>query len=117
MREYQIGDSEGDQQTHLRPVQSMQIGRLTLARPGQCLPAGAANSGGHTGVLEPAGARAQRAWLLNSATHLGHGQCLLITAQMRSVELASFSKSWLMHEACLKVFLHRYNLDRVAILL
>lgn len=29
----------------------------------------------------------------------------------------SFSKSWLMHEACLKLFLHRYNLERAAILL
>jgi insertion element IS1 protein InsB len=28
----------------------------------------------------------------------------------------SFSKSWLMHEACLKLFLHRYNLERAAIL-
>ena len=29
----------------------------------------------------------------------------------------SFSKSWLMHEACLKVFLHRYNLERAAFLI
>jgi IS1 family transposase len=29
----------------------------------------------------------------------------------------SFSKSWLMHEACLQLFLHRYNLERAAILL
>ena len=29
----------------------------------------------------------------------------------------SFSKSWLMHEACLKLFLHRYNLERAAILM
>lgn len=27
----------------------------------------------------------------------------------------SFSKSWLMHEACLSLFLHRYNLDRALI--
>jgi insertion element IS1 protein InsB len=29
----------------------------------------------------------------------------------------SFSKSWLMHEACLKLFLHRYNLEQAAILM
>jgi IS1 family transposase len=29
----------------------------------------------------------------------------------------SFSKSWLMHEACLKLFLHRYNMERAAILM
>lgn len=28
----------------------------------------------------------------------------------------SFSKSWSMHEACLRLFLHRYNLDRSIIL-
>ena len=28
----------------------------------------------------------------------------------------SFSKSWFMHEACLRLFLHRYNLDRAIIL-
>lgn len=28
----------------------------------------------------------------------------------------SFSKSWFMHEACLRLFLHRYNLDQVFIL-
>jgi len=29
----------------------------------------------------------------------------------------SFPKSWLMHEACLKLFLHHYNLERAAILM
>ncbi|MBI3651770.1 MAG: IS1 family transposase, partial [Acidobacteria bacterium] len=28
----------------------------------------------------------------------------------------SFSKSWFMHEACLRLFLHRYNLDQALIL-
>ena len=28
----------------------------------------------------------------------------------------SFSKSWLMHEACLRLFLHRYNQERAIIL-
>jgi IS1 family transposase len=35
----------------------------------------------------------------------------------RFVPTLSFSKSWLMHEACLKLFLHRYNLERAAILI
>lgn len=29
----------------------------------------------------------------------------------------SFSKSFMMHDACLKLFLHRYNLERAAILM
>jgi insertion element IS1 protein InsB len=29
----------------------------------------------------------------------------------------SFSKSFVMHDACLKLFLHRYNLERAAILM